>query len=249
VPPFMRSSSLRPVSVPGGRVIIKVKSIVLALAIAVGLDVVTPAGSAFAASSQAVAIADYHFDPVTLSIHAGDTVVWTNAGPSSHTVTADDSSFDAGVIAAGSTFSHTFEVAGTYAYHCAIHPSMKAEVEVAAGPPETTSSTTAPIASTTSVPSGSSLSTVTTRAASTLATPAAATTSSSVVLSSPPLTAAAPVASALGTRQTATLPSQLALTGASLRVWVAAMLGALLVVLGETSRRRVRRHTRRSMRS
>ena len=61
---------------------------------------------------------------------AGTTVTWTNSDSTQHTVTADDGSFDSGVLAQGQTFSHTFDTAGTIAYHCTIHPNMQATVTV-----------------------------------------------------------------------------------------------------------------------
>jgi plastocyanin len=45
-------------------------------------------------------------------------------------VTADDASFTSDTIAGGATFSHTFDTAGTFAYHCTIHSQMKATVTV-----------------------------------------------------------------------------------------------------------------------
>jgi hypothetical protein len=42
-----------------------------------------------------------------------------------HDITADTQGlFDSGSLAPGGTFSHTFTAAGTYHYHCSIHPSM-----------------------------------------------------------------------------------------------------------------------------
>ncbi len=38
------------------------------------------------------------FDPVNLSVAAGQTVTWTNTGAQQHTVTADDMSLDSGLI-------------------------------------------------------------------------------------------------------------------------------------------------------
>ena len=58
-------------------------------------------------------------------------VTWTNNDATTHTVTADDGSFNSGNIAPGGKFSHTFSTAGTIAYHCSIHTSMKAKVVVA----------------------------------------------------------------------------------------------------------------------
>jgi plastocyanin len=73
-----------------------------------------------------VTIADFQFTPATITIHAGDTVTWTNAGPSAHTATARDGSFDTGVLQRGQTASHAFTQPGTFAYFCSI-PSDAAE--------------------------------------------------------------------------------------------------------------------------
>ncbi len=65
---------------------------------------------------------DFSFDPESLSITEGDTVTWTFR--STHTTTADTSSsekWDSGVKSVGQEFSHTFETAGVFPYHCALH--------------------------------------------------------------------------------------------------------------------------------
>ena len=46
-----------------------------------------------------------------------------------HTVTADDKSVDSGVLGPGKTFK--VAVSKSFAYHCEIHPSMKAKIELA----------------------------------------------------------------------------------------------------------------------
>ena len=89
----------------------------------------TPGASAVAASGS-VTIQDFAFGPASLSVAVGTTVTWTNHGPSGHTVTADDGSFDSGTVQPGSTFSQTFATAGTFSYHCNIHPDMMATVTV-----------------------------------------------------------------------------------------------------------------------
>jgi plastocyanin len=88
----------------------------------------TPAAPSPEATNK-VTIVDFAFKPGAVIVKAGTSVTWTNQGRP-HTVTADDGSFDSGRIAAGATFSMTFKKAGTYAYHCAIHPSMVAQVVV-----------------------------------------------------------------------------------------------------------------------
>jgi plastocyanin len=77
------------------------------------------------------------FSPVTLSVTAGTTVTWTNKDAMTHTVTSDTGLFDSGNVAANGTYSYTFSTAGTYAYHCSIHPSMKASVVVTVYVPST----------------------------------------------------------------------------------------------------------------
>ena len=72
------------------------------------------------------------FDPRTKAIARGDTVEWTNSMGMEHTVTSDDgSSFDSKEIEPGKTFSHTFNDAGSFPYHCEIHGFMKGTIAVA----------------------------------------------------------------------------------------------------------------------
>ena len=44
--------------------------------------------------------------------------------------TADDGSFDTGQIAPGASATVTLDTAGSFAYHCEIHPSMTATITV-----------------------------------------------------------------------------------------------------------------------
>lgn len=70
------------------------------------------------------------FMPSTITINAGTTIKWTNKDAVSHTVTSDAAFFDSGTIASSATYSHQFTTAGTFTYHCSIHPSMTASVVV-----------------------------------------------------------------------------------------------------------------------
>ena len=89
-----------------------------------------PSGASPAAAGSAVSIASFSFQPAALTVAVGTTVTWTNNDSASHTVTADDGSFESGRLANGGTFSQTFATAGTFAYHCAIHSSMKGTITV-----------------------------------------------------------------------------------------------------------------------
>ena len=83
-----------------------------------------------AASPNTVNIVNMSFAPTGVTVSVGTTVTWTNNDAMTHTVTADDASFDSGNMAQGATYSHKFATAGTVAYHCKIHPTMTASVAV-----------------------------------------------------------------------------------------------------------------------
>src|SRR5260370_1337924 len=74
----------------------------------------------------------YSFNPATLTIKVGTQVVWTNTTDAPHTVTSDM----AGGVAAPAhahpnpTLIFTSSTAGTFAYHCNVHPYMKATITV-----------------------------------------------------------------------------------------------------------------------
>jgi plastocyanin len=70
------------------------------------------------------------FDPTTITVTSGTTITWTNKDGVAHTVTSNTGLFDSGTINANGTYSHMFATAGTYPYHCTIHPSMTATVIV-----------------------------------------------------------------------------------------------------------------------
>ncbi len=106
-------------------------------------------------SDPGVTIADFLFSPGTITIHVGDTIVWSNNGPSSHTATANNGSFDTGVLAKGKSASVTFHTPGTFAYHCTIHPFMHGAVVVQAASTTPSTTKTTPSPSSPSSPSSS----------------------------------------------------------------------------------------------
>src|SRR5215208_8104454 len=92
------------------------------------LLVFAPAASA--QDDMTVSIQDFSFNPGQITVAPGTTVTWTNEGPSPHTTTADDGSWDSGTMQQGDDFSFTFDKPGTYTYHCSIHPQMTASIKV-----------------------------------------------------------------------------------------------------------------------
>jgi len=73
-------------------------------------------------------IRNFAFVPNMNAVVVGTKVTWTNEDNVVHTVTGD--SWDSGQIAPGATFSRTFDIAGTFNYHCTIHPTMIGKVIV-----------------------------------------------------------------------------------------------------------------------
>ncbi len=86
-----------------------------------------------AAAGTGVNIKDSRYDPGEIDVAVGDTVTFTNSDSFAHTVTSKkDQAFEfaSGEFADGATFDLTFEEAGTFAYFCEIHPTMRATVNV-----------------------------------------------------------------------------------------------------------------------
>jgi plastocyanin len=83
-----------------------------------------------ATTRERVKIVDFAFHPKTLSIAKGTKVKWVNKGSTSHTTTSNKGLWDSGVLAPGQTFSRVFKKAGTFKYHCTIHPTMVGKIVV-----------------------------------------------------------------------------------------------------------------------
>jgi plastocyanin len=87
------------------------------------------------AGGMTVSIQNYMFAPATLSVPVGTTVTWTNNDTVVHTSTSDVSVWDSGPITPGQSYSYTFSRAGTFTYHCMIHPYMHGTIVVGGAPP------------------------------------------------------------------------------------------------------------------
>ena len=80
-------------------------------------------------------MAEDSYVPRLVTIHAGETVEWKNVSDKPHTVTVDPGKamnrsdvalpqnarvIDSGIIPAGSTYKHAFQLPGTYRYFCTL---------------------------------------------------------------------------------------------------------------------------------
>lgn len=76
----------------------------------------------------------YYFKPDTITIKAGTKVIWVNHSDAPHTVTSDPGAASAFAttdnVTENKMFEFVFTTPGTYAYHCNIHPYMKASITV-----------------------------------------------------------------------------------------------------------------------
>jgi len=88
-------------------------------------------GGGCTSTSNSITIADFSFSPSCTTVPLNTVVTWTNNGPTAHTTTSDVAGqWDSGQMAATNTYPHTFNSAGTFAYHCTNHPSMMATIVV-----------------------------------------------------------------------------------------------------------------------
>ncbi len=83
-------------------------------------------------NATGVTIENFAFSPANITVKKGTTVTWTNKDSATHTVTETDSQKgpDSGNLAQGKAYSFTYDTAGTFKYHCAIHPDMTGTVTV-----------------------------------------------------------------------------------------------------------------------
>ena len=87
-------------------------------------------GALAASTTHTIVIADMKFVPETLTVKAGDTVVWVNKDFFPHTATAQDKSFDSRDIATNKSWKYVVKKKGSFPYICTLHPTMKATLVV-----------------------------------------------------------------------------------------------------------------------
>jgi hypothetical protein len=89
-----------------------------------GLGVLTTPAEA---TSADVSVQDFSFTPASVTVGEGDTVTWTFHAL--HTTTSNQAFWDSGARSSGS-YAVAFLDAGTFGYHCSMHPSMTGRVRV-----------------------------------------------------------------------------------------------------------------------
>jgi plastocyanin len=108
-------------------------ALVLSLAILVSLPSDALAGDTQVTVVQPSDTMSLRYDPSSVSVTVGTTVTWMNSGSTAITVTSPDGLFDSESIAAGGSFSYTFDTPGTFRYFCVPYPHMKGVIVVTLG--------------------------------------------------------------------------------------------------------------------
>lgn len=107
---------------------------IAAVAVALHFPVFAAAQSApGSVEGYKVVIKQMRFQPAQMTVNVGAVVEWQNEDIFSHTVTADNGSFDSGLIAPGHSWKMKVQHAGTFRYHCRPHPNMTASLTISTG--------------------------------------------------------------------------------------------------------------------
>jgi YVTN family beta-propeller protein len=85
------------------------------------------------ASTAKISIANFAFNPGTITVRPGGSVTWSNDDGSPHAIVFTDGGGGSQSLSPGQSFTRTFDRAGTYDYACAFHPYMTGKVLVAEG--------------------------------------------------------------------------------------------------------------------
>lgn len=107
--------------------IFRLPKLLACLALIAATLTVAPAASE---DAPAISIKNFMFQPMSLTVRAGTTVVWKNLDGEPHLVVSADGLFRSPALDQGDSFEHRFDQPGTYAIFCGIHPNMRATIIV-----------------------------------------------------------------------------------------------------------------------
>ena len=77
-----------------------------------------------------VSIHNFAFGSARLEVSRGTRIIWTNTDSDPHTVTSDKGLWASDALDTGTQFARVFTTAGTFPYHCNIHPFMHGTIIV-----------------------------------------------------------------------------------------------------------------------
>jgi plastocyanin len=95
---------------------------------AYGYKTTSSSPSLTAIAADTVVAKNSAFSPNELTVSVGTEVTFKNEDSATHTFVGDG--FESGNVKQGDSFKFTFNTAGTFNYHCSIHPSMTGKIIV-----------------------------------------------------------------------------------------------------------------------
>lgn len=107
------------------------RRILFAVALGVVLASTTPGAAAPKPRTHVVTIVDaMHYEPASLTVRSGDTIVWLNKDVVQHTATSADGGFDSPAISPEKSWKYVARKKGTFGVSCRFHPTMKGTLQV-----------------------------------------------------------------------------------------------------------------------
>lgn len=107
------------------------RTLVAAVALGVLLCSTAPGAAAPRPKTYTIRIVDaMHYEPATLAVRSGDTVVWINKDVVQHTATSVDGGFNSPAISPAKSWKFTARKRGTFGVSCRFHPMMKGTLQV-----------------------------------------------------------------------------------------------------------------------
>src|SRR5687767_10908980 len=118
-----------------------------ALTVTAAVCVLGAGGYAFAAglATKTVNIRPTGFQPRTVTVNGGDTVVWRNTDTVNRQVVANNGSFASPILAPNRTFTRPMSTPGLYRYHDTLKPAQTGAVRVVGPAPSVSTGVTPPI--------------------------------------------------------------------------------------------------------
>jgi plastocyanin len=83
-----------------------------------------------APEKHTVTIEAVAYAPATITVKAGDSIVWVNKDPFPHTVTSKADGFDSAPLQPDQSWTLTTSKPGEMSYVCTLHPNMKGTIKV-----------------------------------------------------------------------------------------------------------------------
>jgi plastocyanin len=84
-------------------------------------------------TNNSVLITNFAFEPHQLNVTVNSSVIWTNEDTAPHNIVSDTGApaeIKSDLFSKGQTFEFNFTQAGSYPYHCGVHPSMTGVIQV-----------------------------------------------------------------------------------------------------------------------